>query len=171
MIDEKKAGPRGVEARRAPHDEIHAGEPHDHTAKPALRTIISAWIDEDAKQNEEAAHGKEKYRGEQPMIGAPHNGPQAAKPLLAGGLGRHCRGNRLFAFYLHTITSSAPGSTSSDSASSVSTSPSTTTSTGFFNSNSIRPAVRLDAIRCRICEPVNKVGRFRTRPRRPIGPQ
>ena len=48
---------------------------------------------------------------------------------------------------VHTITSSAPGSTSSDSASSVSTSPSTTTSTGFFKSNSIRVAVRLEAIR------------------------
>ena len=32
-------------------------------------------------------------------------------------------------------------------------------------------AVRLEAIGCRICEPVNRVGRFRTRPRRPIGPQ
>ena len=32
------------------------------------------------------------------MIRAPRNGPRAAKPLLAGGLRRRGRGNRLFAF-------------------------------------------------------------------------
>src|SRR5579864_5656239 len=171
MIDDKKAGALRVEAGRAPHNEMDARELHHHAAKHALSAVIPAGIDEDAEQNEEAAHGKEKRRGEKPMIRAPRNGPSAAKPLLAAGLCRCRRRNRLFAFHVHTITSSAPGSTSSDSASSVSTSPSTTTSTGFFNSNSIRAAVRLEAIRCRICEPVKSVGRFRTRPKRPIGPQ
>src|ERR1700688_2036390 len=171
MIAEKKTGARRVKAGRAAHGKIDTGELHHHAAKHPLRAVISARIDEDAQQNEEAAHRKEISRGEQPMIGAPRNGPRAAEAVLAGGL-RRCRcGNRLFAFHVHTITSSAPGSTSSDWGSSVSTSPSTTTSTGFFNSKSIRAAVRREAIGCRICEPVNRVGRFRTRTRRPIGPQ
>ena len=65
MITEKEAGPRWVKAWRAPHHKIDACKLHHHAAKHPLSAVIPAGIDEDAQQNEEAAHGKEKCRGEQ----------------------------------------------------------------------------------------------------------
>ena len=162
----------GIEARRAPHDELRSRELHRDAAEHALRAIVLARIDENSEQHEKTAHRKEIRRAEQPVIRAAKQSPRrGAAPRFAGRPGRRGNRHRLSAFAVHTITSSAPGSTSSDSTSSVSTSPSTTTSTGSFRSNSIRVAVRRDASLCFMCEPSNNFGRFRTRPRRPIGPQ
>ena len=157
MIDEKKTGARRVKARRAPHYEIDACELHRHAAKHALRAVVLARIDEDPDQNEKAAHGKEKRRGEQPMVRAPRDGPGAAKSLLARGA--LVAAGAEIGCSLSPFIPSHPARQAalrSDSASRVKTSPSTTTSTGFFRSNSIRAAVRLEAIGCRICEPVKQ---------------
>src|SRR5580704_729775 len=149
MIADEYAGARAIEAGRVADLEAHARKAKNIAEENALRPIVFTRVNKNAESDEQRANDGEMNSADDP---------------------KNCRANRE-PRALHTITSSAAGSISSERQCSRRISPSTITFTGAGRSRSMRRAAAREARRCSMCVPVKSRGSVQRRRRRPTGLQ
>src|SRR6202040_3772116 len=149
MVADENARFAGIEARCADNFKFGAGQAKNIAEENALRPVVLARIDEDAKKNQKRADDRKVNSADRPQ---------------------KRRSNRKIRIS-HTIASSADGRISSERHSKHIISPSIITFTGRSICSSMLSADDREARGSFICVPVKSRGSILMSPRRLIGPQ